>query len=86
MTRVRKLLDRFLLRPKDFTFSELKTLLADFGYHEAKAGKTSGSRVAFYNGEIDDLIRLHRPHPSSVVKRCYLDEIRVHLKDRGLIK
>jgi hypothetical protein len=86
MTKTRKLLDRFLSRPKDFTFAELKTLLADLGYQEAKAGKTSGSRAAFYNGEVDDLIKLYRPHPSSVVKRCYLDEIRVHLKDRGLIK
>lgn len=86
MTKARKLLDRFLSQPRDFTFAELKTLLADLGYQEVKTGKTSGSRVAFYNGEIDDLIKLHRPHPSPVVKRYYLDEIREHLKDRGLIR
>jgi hypothetical protein len=86
MTKARKILDRFLSRPKDFTFGELKTLLSDLGYQEVKAGKTSGSRVTFYNREIDDLIKLHKPHPSSVVNRCYLDEIRVHLKDRGLIQ
>ena len=86
MTKARKVLERFLSRPKDFTFAELRVLLSDLGHQEAKVGKTSGSRVAFYNREIDDLIKLHRPHPSSIVKRCYLDEMRVHLKDRGLIQ
>jgi len=85
MTKAHKLLDRFLSRPKDFTFGELRRLLADMGYVEVKPGKTSGSRVAFYNQKINDLIRLHKPHPSPVVRQCYLDDILLHLKDRGLL-
>lgn len=85
MTKAHKLFDRFLSRPKDFTFAELRRLLADMGYIEVKTGKTSGSRVAFYNQKINDLIRLHKPHPSPVVRQCYLDDILLHLKDRGLL-
>ena len=49
MSKAEKLLERFLSKPKDFTFEELRKLLKGLGYEEAKAGKTSGSRVAFYN-------------------------------------
>ena len=85
MTKSQKLLERFLLRPKDVRFFELKALLSSLGYEEIKTGKTSGSRVAFYNEKIDDLIKMHRPHPSSVVKRCYCEEIFKHLKDKRII-
>ena len=49
MTKKNKLLERFLSVPKDFTYDELKTLLRSLGYEESNLGKTSGSRVEFYN-------------------------------------
>lgn len=86
MSKAEKLIERFTSRPKDFSFDELKRLLLHFGYEEWKTGKTSGSRVAFYNKELDDLIKLHRPHPKLVIKQCYLTEIEKHLKDKGVMK
>ncbi len=86
MSKTEKLLKRFLLKPKDFTFEELKRLLKVFGYEEIKTGKTSGSRVTFYNSELDDMIKFHKPHPSSIMKRCYLREIEQQLRDKGVIK
>ena len=86
MSKTEKLLRRFLSKPKDFTFEDLRRLLKSFGYEEAKTGKTSGSRVAFYNTKLDDMIKFQRPHPSEIVKQCYLREIEQQLRDKGAIK
>ncbi|MBI5409343.1 MAG: type II toxin-antitoxin system HicA family toxin [Nitrospirae bacterium] len=86
MSKADKLVKRFLSKPKDFTFDELKKLLKNFGYEEAKTGKTSGSRVAFYNAELDDMIKFHKPHPSQIIKQCYLKDIERQLRDREVIK
>lgn len=86
MSKADKLLQRFLSKPKDFTFEELRKLLKSFGYEEAKTGKTSGSRVAFYNTELDDMIEFHRPHPSQIMKQCYLRDIEQQLRDKGAIR
>jgi len=51
MSKQEKLLQRFLSKPKDFRYNELRTLLNGFGYEEIKTGRTSGSRVAFFNNE-----------------------------------
>ena len=32
------------------------------------------------------MIKFHKPHPASVIKRCYLREIERQLKDKGVIK
>ena len=86
MSKTEKLAQRFLAKPKDFTFEELSRLLKSFGYEETKRGKTSGSRVTFYNAKLDDMIKFHRPHPSQIMKQCYLREIKQQLRDKGVIK
>ena len=86
MSKTEKLLQRFLSKPKDFTFEDLRRLLKSFGYEDAKTGKTSGSRVAFYNTELDDMIKFHKPHPSQIMKQCYLRDIEQQLRDKGVIK
>ena len=85
MSKADKLLQRFLSKPTDFTFDEIRVLLKSLGYDEAKTGKTAGSRVSFYNEKLDDMIKFHKPHPSQIMKRCYLKEIEQHLKDRRVI-
>jgi hypothetical protein len=59
-------------RPKDFSFDEFRKLLKGFAYEETKTGKTSVSRVAFINYEIKSIIRMHRPHPNTELKRLKL--------------
>jgi hypothetical protein len=86
MSKKENLLMRFLTQPSDFKFDELNRLLLDLGYEEVATGKSSGSRVAFYNKYLNDMIKLHKPHPTSIVKRCYLREIAKQLKDKGIIK
>ncbi len=86
MSKTDKLLRRFLSRPTDFTYGEIIKLFKEFGYEEVKTGKTAGSRVGFYNKTIEDMIKFHRPHPTQIMKRCYLNDIEKHLKDKGVIK
>lgn len=57
MTKKDKLLERFLSIPKDFTYNELKTMLSGLGYKEYQLGKTSGSRVLFFNDYIGHEIK-----------------------------
>jgi hypothetical protein len=85
MSQIEKLKKRLASRPKDFTFDELRTLLCALGYKEEKMGKTAGSRVAFRDPLTGHPIRLHRPHPSPVIKSCYLREIVAELIKIGII-
>ena len=49
MSQIEKLIERLKSKPKDFTYDELKRLLNDYGFVENNKGKTSGSRVRFYD-------------------------------------
>jgi hypothetical protein len=86
MGKAEKLLKRFLSKPKDFTYDELKQLLRSFGYEEVKTGKTSGSRATFYNAKTGHTMKLHKPHPKPVLKRYQLDDIEDKLREEGLLK
>lgn len=80
MTRHSKLVDRFTSMPRDFTYNELVTLLAGFGYVEIRKGKTAGSRRAFIHKKTRHLLRLHQPHPGNELKmyqlRLVIEELR----------
>lgn len=79
------MIQRFLSKPKDFTFDELKTMLRGFGYEELKAGHAGGSRVTFYNKSTLSVIKMHRPHPDNTMKSYMLDQIEEELKRLGAI-
>ena len=66
--------------PKDFTYNELKTLLASFGYNEVQS---SGSRVCF--SKENHKIKLHKPHPENILKTYQLHLIIEELIEKGLI-
>jgi hypothetical protein len=85
MSREEKLLERFMTRPKDFTYSELRRLLHSLGYEESSQGKTSGSRVAFIEPKSKHIIRLHKPHPGNELKLYQIDQTKDELSGRGLI-
>lgn len=76
-----KLIERFKSQPSDFTWSELTRLLGLFGYEEYEG---RGSRKSF---RADGLprIKLHRPHPGSIVKRSALREVLKLLNEAGLL-
>ncbi len=80
MSRKDKLLKKFLEIPpkKDLTFEELERLLLSCGYKKLE-GK--GSAVKFYHAQKDNLIILHKPHPSNVLKTYLIKQIQVKLKE-----
>ncbi|MFC1478575.1 type II toxin-antitoxin system HicA family toxin [Candidatus Margulisiibacteriota bacterium] len=85
MSKQDKLLERFMSKPKDFKYSELKRLLSYFGFSEMSRGKTSGSRGAFVNSN-KDIIRLHKPHPKQILKEYQIEYIIDYLLEKGVIK
>jgi hypothetical protein len=85
MAKSEKLLKRLLSSPKDFTFDELDTLLSGFGFKLSNAGSTSGSAVRFINKNTDQIIRLHKPHPSPVIKQYMIKLIIDELKKGGYL-
>ena len=84
MSKREKLVQRFLSKPSDFTWSELKSLLEGLGYELVSGGKTGGSRVRFLHPEKPPII-LHKPHPVPVLKRYQIEQITEFLKKEGLL-
>ena len=85
MSRKDKLIKRFKTLPKDFTFGEVVTLLKGFGFIEDNKGKTSGSRIRFYNMFSDVFINFHKPHPSSIMCETSLKDIFSILHDNNFL-
>lgn len=81
MAAADKLLERFKSVPANFTWDELKRLLARFGYAEQK-GK--GSRRKFKAENRPTLI-LHEPHPGKIVKQYALRYVKEVLETEGLL-
>jgi len=85
MAKSIKLLKRLLSKPTDFTFEELETLLTGLGFKLSNAGGTSGSAVRFINFNTGHIIRLHKPHPSPVLKQYLIKSIINELKQGGYL-
>jgi len=80
MSKTEKLIVRLLSHPKDFTYSELKTILTFWGYEEVQG---AGSRVCFRREK--HKIKLHKPHPGNLLKQYQIGLIIDELKKEGLI-
>ena len=85
MPKAEKQLKRLLSNPKDFTFGELETLLSGLGFQLSNAGGSSGSAVRFINCETGQIIRLHKPHPSPILKQYLIKFIINEIKQGGYI-
>lgn len=75
MSKQEKLLNRIKIKPTDFTYQEAKTLLNCLGFYEYNKGKTSGSRVSFIHSIKKFEIKIHKPHPSPVLKQYQIELI-----------
>ena len=74
MSKIEKLIDKFISIPKDLTWEELIKVLSHFGFNEIrKKGKTGGSRVKFVDVE-KHIINLHKPHPSNIIKQYVIKQ------------
>jgi len=82
MGKREKLIAKLMAVPADLTWQELSALLKMLGYQEVQG---SGSRVKFDNGNADQMINLHKPHPGNIVKRYALRQLLEKLVQGGLI-
>ena len=69
MSKIEKLIQRFLNVPSNLTWEELVKILNYKGYFEKTTkGKIGGSRRKFVNAE-NDIVSLHKPHPRNIAKK-----------------
>ncbi len=83
MSKSEKALERIKSKPKDYTYTEARSLLSQLGFVEYSKGKTSGSRVKFYREEDQRIILLHKPHPADTMKPGAVKELVEFLKELG---
>lgn len=83
MSRLEKLKERILNKPKDYTYTEAKALLRQLGFEERNKGKTSGSRVAFYRETDKRVILLHKPHPGDEMDVGAVKGLVAYLREMG---
>ena len=84
MGQKEKLIARLLSQPKDFTFSNMETLLGYFEYKRNDKGRTSGSRVMFINDKYASIM-LHKPHQRKELLDYQVKQVIEVLKQEGLI-
>ena len=69
--------------PRDYTYTEARSLLIQMGFEEYNKGKTSGSRVKFYRSRDKKVILLHKPHPGDIMKIGTVRDLVDCLKEIG---
>ena len=82
MSRHEKLLQRIASKPRDFTWAELRTLMASLGIQLTKA---SGSARKFINPSTGGRFNIHEPHPSNILKLYQLRDAVDFLKKEGFL-
>lgn len=80
MGRKEKLVQKLKSNPKDFSFDEMQTLLEMLGFVMSNKGKTSGSRVKFFKGDV--AIILHKPHSRKELLEYQIKQI-LQVLERG---
>lgn len=83
MSRKEKTLARLMEAPKDFSWDELKAVMAAFGF---TLKTTGGSGRKFIHGESGVTLFMHEPHPSRVLKAYQVREAIDLLKREGFVK
>jgi len=82
MSKQEKLIARFMVASTGFKWTELVTMLKGLGYCVIEG---NGSRVKFDNGNPEQLLNLHKPHPGKELKSYSVRQIREKLKEYKLI-
>lgn len=73
--------DRLKSVPKDYTFTEARSLLVSLGFTEYNKGKSSGSRLMFAKNGVK--ILLHKPHPGNEMKQYAVRQLKEQLEKMG---
>lgn len=82
MSKIEKAVQRFVSRPTDFEWNELKAIMLYFGF-ELKM--TGGSGRKFIHRETQAAHFIHEPHPSKVLKSYQVRDAVAFLTKQGYI-
>jgi hypothetical protein len=82
MGRKEKLLARLLSRPKDFSWSELQTLMRQLGYEEITG---RGSRRKFINTQTKRIVSLHKRHPDDTLLEYQVRDVLDFFEQEGVV-
>jgi len=82
MGKTEKLIEKLINPTGVLTWDELATLLGRLGYTIRQG---DGSRVKFTNGKPEEMINLHKPHPSNELKRYVKTQVIEKLKLGGYL-
>ena len=84
MSKTDKLLEKLRKEPppKNFTWDELRSLLASLGFEERQG---RGSRVKFFHSQLGYPISLHKPHPGNELKIYVIEQVKGALDELNLI-
>ncbi|MBI2251160.1 MAG: type II toxin-antitoxin system HicA family toxin [Armatimonadetes bacterium] len=85
MNKIEELLERFLSKQKDFSYSELEEILNNFNYKKIVKKNISNSRISFFNKKNKYVISLDNPDSQGELKIYQLDYIEEELKNKKLI-
>lgn len=85
MSNLEKAKSRIRSKPKDYTYTEAKSLLSQLGFIECNKGKTSGSRVSFYRKSDKLIFSTHKPHPGNVMSPGAIRDLANYLSELGEI-
>ncbi len=83
MSKKEKLLRRLTSRPKDFTWSELVSLMTTLGFDMEKS---SGSGRKFFLERTGVVLFIHEPHPAKVLKPYQVKDAIDLLERAGILK
>ncbi|MEO4149247.1 type II toxin-antitoxin system HicA family toxin [Acinetobacter pittii] len=82
MSKQQKLEARLRLRPKDFHWNEVVSLLTGKGFDCNES--TSGSSTKFIHRESKIVIDIHKPHPNKILKMYQIKELISKLDELGI--
>jgi predicted RNA binding protein YcfA (HicA-like mRNA interferase family) len=83
MSKQEKLLRRLSSKPKDFTWSELVSLMTALGFDMEKS---SGSGRKFILQSTSGVLLIHEPHPTKVLKPYQVRDAIALLEKEGFLK
>lgn len=69
--------------PSDFKWEELVAVMAHYGYKQMPSKGSSSRR--FYSESTEAAIVLHKPHPSTELRRYAVRNVLKHLIENGII-
>jgi predicted RNA binding protein YcfA (HicA-like mRNA interferase family) len=83
MSKQEKLVSRLRSKPKDFTWSELMSLMKALRF---TMEKSSGSGRKFIHEDSEAVLFIHEPHPSRVLKSYQVRDVIALLEREGFAK